>query len=286
MVAVALAAVLAACGGDASSDPSSSAPRIVVTTNILGDVVRNIVGPDADLEVIMPEGVDPHEFQASPKQAQAMRSADVLITNGLGMEEGLLDIISAAKDDGVDVFELGPLLDPKQANGHDDPHWFTDPSRMAKAAGLIAAHLHIRDPRATSYEQALEQLDRDVEQTLSVITPERRKLVTNHDSFTYFADRYGFEFVGAVIPSTSTEAQPSSSDLQALAEQIRAAGVPAIFAEASSTTRLADALAGEVGSDVKVVTLFTESLGAPGSGAETYIDLMHTDAARIAGALG
>jgi zinc/manganese transport system substrate-binding protein len=110
--------------------------------------------------------------------------------------------------------------------------------------------------------------------------------VTNHDVFAYFADRYGFEVIGAVIPSTSTQAEPSAGDLDALATTVRQAGVPAIFADTASPRRLADALAAEAGSDVTVVPLYSESLGPPGSDGATYAGMMRTNATRIADALG
>jgi zinc/manganese transport system substrate-binding protein len=120
---------------------------------------------------------------------------------------------------------------------------------------------------------------------LADIPASRRKLVTNHDSLGYFADRYGFEIIGAVVPGGSTLGDPSSAELAGLVEKISSAGVPAIFAETTEPTALAEAVAREVGDDVVVVELYTGSLGEQGSGADTLIGMLLTDAGRIAGAL-
>lgn len=370
---VVLAAVaLAACGDDdattASDTTAAAAPTsdatVVVTTNILGDVVRTIVGDGAEVEVIMPPNADPHDFAPSAQQAAAMRSADALVVNGLGFEEGLVGTIDAAEADGVVVIAATDAIEPLELqgahdhghddegddhghddeeksdahadegddHGHDDegdehadegdehadegdehadegddhadegddhadegddPHLFTDPARMAEAVEHIAEELaeHVdgldtpefRD-RVAGYVDDLEALDAEVEEILEAVPADRRVLVTNHDVFGYFADRYGFEVLGVIIPGGSTLAEPSARELAALAAEIEEEGVPAIFAEVSAPARLAEALAGE-GQDVDVVELFTESLGEAGSGGETYLEMVRTNAERIADAL-
>jgi len=253
------------------------------------------VGSLAGVEVIMPPRSDPHDFAPTPKQVEAMRSADLLVVNGEGFEAGLVDAIDAAEADGAtvvratDAVELRPL-----AHGAGkDPHVFTSPANMVVIAQAIADRLAkvlpaVETPayraQVDAYVGQLRSLDADVEEVLRVVPQERRVLVTNHDVFGYFADRYDFEILGAVVPSGSTLAEPSSKDLRELADLVARAGVPAIFADTSSPRRLADALAGE-GADVRVVELFSESLGEPGSGGDTYLDLMRTDAERIAAAL-
>jgi zinc/manganese transport system substrate-binding protein len=291
-----LAPGLAACGDDGGAAVASGGgPRVVVTTNVLGDVVADLVGDQADVEVIMPPGTAPHEFQASPRQVASMREADALVSNGAGFEEGLGDPIDAAEEDGVPTFATIDAVDTLQleGGGGTDPHFFTDPARMATAAQAIGDFLvdevpaldtpaFARQVRATVDE--LHALDAEVERTLSAVPAGRRTLVTNHEVFGYFADRYGFDVVGAVIPAGTTQAEPSAEQLAELADTIEERGVPAIFVETSSPTRLADALAEEVG-DVDVVELFSESLGDEGSGGETYAAMMRTNATRIADAL-
>ncbi len=182
-------------------------------------------------------------------------------------------------------------------DGHDhgglDPHLWTDPARMTEGVtGLATALAAVEgidaaaiEAQAAAYVAELETLDAEIEAALAAIPAESRVLVTNHEVFAYFADRYGFEVVGAVVPSLTTSAETSVRELEELAAVIEAEGIPAIFAETTQSTELAEALAGEVGGEVAIVELFTESLGEPGSGAETYIDLMRTNAELIVAAL-
>lgn len=292
-----LAVTVAACGGGEGSE--ASRPRVVVTTSILGDVVEQLVGDAVAVDVLMPPGSDPHDFAPSARQVAALRQADVVVVSGLGFEVGLLDTIEAAEADGVTVVTAADAIDPLPLagageDGDPDPHWFTDPVRMSAAVSFLADELAARvdglatpayRARVDAYLAELATLDADVIATLSVVPADRRVLVTNHEVFAYFADRYGFEVLGSVIPSGSTLAEPSAADLSALAEAIAAAGVPAIFAETSSPTRLAAALAAE-GTDVEVVELYSESLGPPGSDGATYLELVRTNVERIAEALG
>jgi zinc/manganese transport system substrate-binding protein len=291
------------------------------------------VGEDATVAVVMPAGADPHEFQPSARQAAEMREADLLVTNGGGLEAGLDSTIEGAEDDGVAVFTALDHVDPLPGaagsehaegdhaeddhtedddgtgsagddddehdhDGHDhgdiDPHFFTDPARMAVAAEALTAALVAESPeldtavlreRADAYVAELRALDAEVEETVATVPDDRRVLVTTHDVLGYFADRYGFELLGSVLPSVTTEGAPSAADIDALAGAVEETGVPAIFADASAPTDLADTLADEVG-DIEVVELHTESLGETGSGADTYAGMIRTDAERIAAALG
>lgn len=293
---VVLVSSLGACGDDSTAGSAGDRPTIVVTTNILGDVVTHLVGDDVDLLVLMPPSVAPHEFAASARQADAMRQADALVVNGLGFEEALGDTIEAAEGDGVLVISAADAVEPLSFGGSEDaadPHLFTDPTRMRDAAAHIAEDLSTALPaldtpafhtRVEAYLAELDAVDAEVEGLLSGIPAEDRVLVTNHEVFGYFADRYGFEILGAVVPGGSTLAEPSAADLADLADLIDDREVPAIFADTSSPTRLADALAAE-GADVAVVELYSESLGEPGSPGDTYIGMVRTNAERIAGAL-
>ena len=374
--------VLAGCGDDNDSEGASSdeKPLIVVTTNILGDVVTNMVGDSFDVETIMPPGSDPHDFQASAQQVQTMMSADLLIVNGANFEEGMLDVIENAKSDGVMIFEAASVIsqlegsdDHSDHGGHDDhddheghddhdeekdhddheghddhddheghddhdeekdhddheghddhdeekdhhdheghdhdeekdhddheghdhggidPHFFTDPARMAIVAQELSEVLAANFPdadqgfvsTANDYVQQLQDLDSEVEETLSVISSDKRLLVTNHGVFAYFADRYSFTILGEIIPSSSTLASASAQQLASLAEEIKESQVKAIFADASSSDALAQTLADEV-NDVKVINLYTESLGDPGSSGDSYIDMIRFNAEAIASAL-
>src|SRR5918995_2076148 len=272
--------VAAACGG--GDDDAAEAPVVVVTTSVLGDVVENLVGDVAEVEVLMPPGADPHEFALSARQAADLREADLVVANGGGFEAGLDDTLDAAEDDGATVVRALDAVDRID----DDPHFFTDPDRMAVAARAIADALAAEVPAldtaevrdgADAYVADLDALGVEVEATLAAVPVERRRLVTNHDVFAYFAERYDFTVVGAVIPAVTTQAEPAAGELADLAAVIEAEGVPAIFADTSSPEQLADALAGEAG-DVEVVELYSESLGEPGTDAGTYEGMIRTNA--------
>lgn len=323
----ALTLFASACGDDDTDAGSGDRPTVVVTTNILGDVVENLTGGAVEVVTIMPVGADPHDFQASAQQVDAMRSADVLIVNGLGFEEGLLDVIEGAASDGVAVYEAisaVPTIELAEGghDGHDDdedhddheggeeghdddedhddhdhsgddPHFFTDPARMARAVDGIAEFLIANidgidadavTEAAEAYHDELEALDAEVETLLGAIPEAGRVLITNHAVFGYFADRYGFEVAGTVIPTGSTIDGTSAGEMAELAELIEHEGVAAIFSDTSASDQLAQTLADEVG-EIAVVALFTESLGAAGSEGASYVDMVRTNAERIADAL-
>ncbi|MEM9615271.1 MAG: metal ABC transporter substrate-binding protein [Actinomycetota bacterium] len=361
-VLAALVLVAAACGSDdgttdeANAGQSGDGPTIVVTTNILGDVVGELVGDQANVITIMPVGADPHDFQASAQEVDQLLEADALVVNGTSFEEGLLDVIDSAVEAGVPTFEATSAVqtiefaegghdhghdddhedgeehsdeeghdhedgeEHKDEEGHDheegeehsdeeghddhddheghdhsgeDPHFFTDPARMIDAVrgieSFLAAEVDGLDADALSsatdaYVGELESLDAEVKDLVNAIPEDQRVLITNHEVFGYFADHYGFEVVGTVIPSGSTLASASGGELAELSEVIEAEGVPAIFSDTSSSSDLIEALAAEVG-DVAVVELFTESLGDGDSDGATYLDMVRTNATRISEAL-
>ena len=282
----------AACGGPGSGDDR---PLVVATHSILGDLATNVFGDTATVEVVMPAGTDPHDFEPSAADVALLNEADLVVANGLGFEVGLVDALDAAAEDGIDVLELGEQLDPRPLaeGGGEDPHWFTDPRRTVRAVGLIAEAAAAVEgidtdavaAQADAYADEVSTADAVIGDDLLAIPASARQLVTNHEVFGYFADRYGFEVIGTVIPSGTTLAEPSSADLSALVDTIDETGVPAVFADTSSSSDLADVLADETGEDIAVVELFSESLGEPGSGGETYLQLIRTNADRILGAL-
>jgi len=304
-----LAVPIAGCSSTATgTGAAGDRPLIVVTTNVLGDVVSNIVGEAAEVMTLMPPNADPHSFQISAQEAARIADADLLVSNGLGLEEGLSQHIDAAAADGVPSITAGELVDvldytAGETEGAVDPHLWTDPMRIhAVVEGLaplladaIAAH-NTGDTasgstasstdsivkNAAAYGAELEQLDADMDAAFAAIPAAGRNLVTNHHVFGYLADRYNFTVIGAVIPSGTTLAAPSASDLASLVTAIEQAGVSTIFADSSQPDRLVQVLADEAGIDVAVVDLFTESLSAPGEGAETYLEMMRSNTESIA----
>ncbi len=298
LISLLIAVGLGACGGETAA--RDEGPLVVATTTILGDLVSQIAGSEASVEVLMPIGADPHDFQASAAQIAMVNRADLVVANGLGLEEGLQDALESARSDGIVVLELGPQLDPllfrdaMEGGGQafEDPHVWFDPRRMAVAARLVGEGLEAVDPsvrwvaRAEAYATELEALDQRISDLLSAVPADRRKLVTSHESLGYFAQRYGFEVIGVVIPGGSTLSDPSSGELARLIDVIRAEGVRVIFSETTQSSSLVEAVASELGEGIIIVDLYTGSLGEPGSGADTLIDMLTTNAKRIAGALG
>lgn len=300
LIAVVLLATLAgalAAGCGASGSTGDGRPTVVATTSILGDLVQQVGGDAIHVEVLMPPGADPHGFEASASQAARMRGASLIVANGLGLEERLASTLDSARADGVPVFDVGDELDPQPLTdgGTDttDPHVWLDPNRMATAAELVAARIAettgvdraTLDAHAAAYATAARHAGAEADAILSTVPTDRRVLVTNHDALGYFARRFDLRVLGAAIPGGSTLAEPSAASIRELADALRATGVAAVFSESTVSPRIIETVAREVGRQVLVVELPTDSLGEPGSGFSTYPDLITTIAHRIADAL-
>ncbi|AHC27562.1 MULTISPECIES: zinc ABC transporter substrate-binding protein AztC [Mycobacteriaceae] len=281
--------LIAGCGGQ-----STGRGAIVVTTNILGDVVRNIVGDTAPVRVLMHAGADPHSFGISAQDAAAMNDAALIVHNGLGLEENLVRNVETAAAQGASTIAVGEHIDPirytdGESAGTPDPHFWTDPQRMVTAVDVIEQAL-LRDVagidrealsrNADAYREQLRALDRYMLDAFATLQADRRKLVTNHHVLGYLAQRFGFQVIGAVVPSGTTLAAPSPSDLQSLVGAIEDARVPAIFVDSSQPDKLARVLAEDAGVRVRIIGLYSESLSAPGTPGATYLDMMraNTDA--------
>lgn len=285
-----VAIALAGCAASATSDR----PTITVSTTILGDVVGQIVGEQTDVVVLMPPGGDPHSFAISAQEAARMRASDLLVSNGLGLEEGIAAQVQAAAADGVPHLVAGDHAEPLTfaadvSTGVPDPHFWTDPDRMILVvdalddalAGVPGVDPHRLAQRSAGYRNELEALAAEMDASFATIPAQQRTLVTNHHVFGYLAQRFGFQVLGAVIPGGTTLAAPSAADLADLAAAIRRTGVPAIFTDSAQPGRLAQVVADETGLDIEVVPLFTESLSPADEGAGTYLDMMRTNTSRI-----
>ena len=377
---VTVAAVLfaAACTGsdddaDAvdAADAPSAVPSVVATTGIWADVVSNVGCEDSvSVTTLIPEGGDPHSFEPSLRDRETMDAADLVVANGLGLEERLVDTLEAVAAEGVHVFEVAEHIetiefefsgghddhgdddhdeghddedghdhdeddghdeghdeghddedghdhdeddhsDHEDEDGHDhddeahedehdhahdhsggDPHVWFDPQRVAGVLGELADELiHAGADADTvnrcldAYRAALGDADAEIAEILDSVPADRRIMITNHDSFGYFADRYGFEVVGTVIPSTSTGAESNPALLEELAEIIEHEGVPAVFSETTTGDADIQALATAAG-DIAVVQLLTGSLAPAGQDGDTLIGMLKFNAHAIADALG
>lgn len=289
---------------------TSSSPelRVVVSTNILGDIVSEIVScGGGSTEVLMPIGASAHDFSVSSQQVVDMTTADLIVLNGLGLEGGLKKVIDNVKAEGGRVFEVGEGVEPLEVSStgvieehsseHDhehgefDPHFWLDMGRMAKAAQLIGKELAnvTTDPNyekcATEVSEEILAKETSLVEKLNRIPQEKRLLIIDHESFNYFATAYDFEVVGSLIPSISDNAQPSSEELAALISLIQERNIAAIFVGSENTKKLATALATEIGKPIAVSTLYEGSLGTKDSEASTYLKMMEFNVDTIVKAL-
>jgi len=278
---VSLAAfALAGCGGS-STGASGERPVIVVTTPVLGAVVHDVVGAVADVQVLMPNGADPHEWRPSARDVAALDHADLIVENGLGLEGGLVNAIQIARDDGVPVFtatdhvkirhvgaqEGGGSSDPDRAAGALDPHFWTDPLAMRGVALALPASVQAAtgldvQPGARAQATRLARLDREVTGIVKRVPAGHRDIVTGHESLGYFADRYGFGVIGAVTPSLTTGAEASASHVADLAAAARAHNTCVVFGEKGTPAAVTEAVASEAGA--RVVELSTHALPTVG----------------------
>ena len=271
--------------GDGDSSSSSDRPSVVVTYSILGAVVADVVGDAADVQVLMPNGIDPHEWEPSAKDIELLNNADLIVSNGLDLEGNVMEAIEAAEKGGVavfhatdhiDVIEFGAsghledevsVLEDEPDHGSGDPHFWTSPVEMAavvEALGVALADIGIdTGDRAAMTKEDLLNTDQEVRDLIAAIPAESRILVTGHESLGYFAHEYEFEVVGAVIPSLSSEAEASAGDLATLKEIIADEGVSVIFTEMGTSPDVVEALADEA--EVSVVEISTHFLPEDGT---------------------
>lgn len=284
---------------------SSPSPlKVLAVESFLADIGQNVAGDRLQVETLIPAGNDPHTFVPTPQDLTRIAQSQVLIANGGGLEEWLEETLQNAGGERLLIEASTGLtsrephsgeetLTEGEAHAHEgDPHFWLDPLNVIRYVENIRDGLISADPagreaytqNATAYVAKLNELDAWIRQQVQEIPTERRLIITDHESFGYFADRYGFEIIGALIPSVSSGAAPSAQQLAQLVERIRQSGAPAIFLQIGSNPKLAEQLAQETG--VKVVTgLYTHSLTAPGGEASTYLDLIKHNVSLIVGAL-
>jgi zinc/manganese transport system substrate-binding protein len=302
---VAATTATAACGSETPEPGASSAaggPKlaVVATTPEVADFVRNVGGSDVTVTQIIKPNVDPHDYEPTPADLQAIATAKLVVKNGVGLEEWLDRTIESAGFTGTVVDssqgvtlregghheEEGEHAEEEAAHAGEegeehDPHIWHDPRNAKVMVTNIQKGLAAADPakagayakNLASYSAELDKLDSDNAAAWAKIGKADRKLVTNHDAFGYYIARYELEFVGSVIPSLDTSAELSAKQLTDLVAKIKATGTKAIFAESSLPPKTAEAIAQQAG--VKVVAgedaLFGDSLGAPDSPEGTYL---------------
>ena len=287
----------------AAGASSQRALRLLASESFIADIAQNVAGDRADIDVLVPVGVDPHAFDPTPVDGVRVAQADVLIVNGAGLE-GFLEKLLQQAGGRARLIEAAAGLPPRQPApdeaqadeaGHEhetDPHFWLDPIAVVRYVENIQAGLAAADPawagayaaNAAAYAVKLRALDAWAKEQVNTVPPGRRLLVTNHESFGYFADRYGLRVVGTVLPGTGTGSAPSARQMADLVVRIRATGAPAVFLETGSSQQLAQAIASEA--NVKVVTdLRTHSLTDATGVAPTYLDMMRHNVRTVVDAL-
>jgi len=302
---------------DQTADPAAPTATVgttaalpIATTTIWADITSAVLC-GAPVPAIVPMGSDPHTFEAPISARSDIAAAGFVVANGLDLEEGLLDLLAAVEDEGTVVVRMSDhlaVLAPSDTDEHGDehgdddehdhdhsagdPHVWLDPVRVGGAldaivdAAVAAGHdATTISACAEAYRAELETLDEEIADMVTSVPVESRVLVTNHDALGYFADRYGFEVIGTVIPSTSTMASTNPAALADLAAVIEQAGVTTIFTDAESSDVDAAALAERL-DGVTVTPLLTGSLTSGVEDGRDYLSLMRTNAERIVAGSG
>jgi zinc/manganese transport system substrate-binding protein len=277
---MACAGLLAGCQ-KATVASAAQKKTIVVTYSVLGSLVSDLAGDSFNVVVSIPNGLDPHEWEPSAKDVETMNRANLVVENGLGLEGGLDKTLAQAKAAGVKFFTASdhiqirkvgagegiPSGDPDQALGAEDPHLWMDPLAMKAIVDSLSSELKSLfsvdlSQRAKDLERRLDELHAQILTSVQTIPQENRRLVTGHESLGYYAQRYGFKLVGAIVPSLSSQAEASASQMAELKKLIVANKVKVVFTELGTAPAVVQSLATEAG--VKAVALTTHSLPAGG----------------------
>lgn len=282
------ALLLTACGGQSASSAGLADSPVLASTTLLADIAQSAAGERFRVLSLLPIGADPHSYQPAPQDVTKIAASKLLIVNGAGYERFLDALLENAGGKREIVVASSGLSSGLEA---DDPHFWLDPNNVIVYVENIREGLTHLDPdgaaefksNADAYVAELQALDAWIVEQADQIPPEKRLLVTNHESLGYFAERYGFTVVGSVLESFSADASPSARQMAALIDEIKASGAPAIFLDAGDNPALAQQIADETGVRV-VADLHLESLtnGAP---AATYVDMMKYNVTQIVSAL-
>jgi ABC-type Zn uptake system ZnuABC Zn-binding protein ZnuA len=286
--------LLAGCGSSSratSTAGSNGKIDVVATTTQLGDFVRAVGGDRVSVHQILRPNTDPHDYEPRPSDVQAVANAKVVFDSGDGLDHWMQKVVSesGAKATVVDVGAGVPVKVAGESSGAQasryDPHWWHDPVNARAAIQRIHDALGRAYPAAAAefgrnaslYDAKLAGLDNGIRACFAVVPPAQRKLVTSHDAFNYFAERYGIHVIGAVIPSQTTQAQPSAGDVAKLTDQIRREHVKAVFPESSINPKVAEAIARDTGATSNLV-LYGDTLGPKGSSGESYLTMERANA--------
>lgn len=296
-----LGSALMGCQVSPASSTETSRLSVAATTSIVADIVRQVGGNAIEVHQVIPDGTDPHTFSPAPRDLSQISQVKLVFVNGAGLEETLLKVLKNTVPDAqiVEVSQANELL---EGHSHEnpaetekehlfDPHTWTDPNNVAQWVDIIVKELSQADPdhsevyqkNGEEYKKKLEELDQWIQEQVKQIPENRRKLVTDHLAWGYFARRYGFEQIGAIIPGFSTLAEPSAQEIAALEDQIKALGIPAIFVSEQTNPALANRIAQDTGTTV--VILYSGTLSNASGPAPTYIEYIRYNVNAIVNAL-
>ncbi len=271
--------------------------RVVATTSFVAEVIGEVGGDSVDLTMLLPLGADPHSYEPTPQDVRTLAEAHVVFINGFGLEAFLARTLKAAGGRAA-VVSLSEGIEPRalaegEGNEHEgvDPHVWLDPLNMIRWGENAATALAALDraqtegyrARAAAYASRLQRLDEWIRSQVDMIPAEKRRLVTDHEELGYFAARYGFDIVGALIPAYSSAAEPSAQDLAELISKLRDLRVTAVFVSSAVNPNLAARVAQDTG--MRLVPLYTHSLTDPSGPAPTYVALMEYNVRAIADGL-
>ena len=293
-----LLGVVAGCGGD----DAGGKLRVVTTVSPITSIVENIGGDRIALEGVVPEGVNSHVFEPQPSLARVLADADLIIANGLFLEEPTLDLAAANKRDDTPVLLLGDRAIGRErwqfdfsfpeSGGHPNPHLWPDPALGLRYAELTREQLAALDPDNAGYygdnlelfRQRINAMDAAIREAVASVPPENRKLITYHDSWAYFAVAYGLEVIGAVQPSDFAE--PSAREVADIIDQVRELGLPVVFGSAEFSSDVLETIAGETDA-VFIDELADDDLpGGPGDAEHSYLGLVRQNMRIMIPALG
>lgn len=301
-----------------SSNAQTERLQVLTSNSIIADIAQNVGGDLVEVTSLIPPNSDSHAFELRASDLVRLSTVDVLLINGAGYESFLSSVLADTSISayvvglGVPILgfgsdsvigNLGQDLDCDSHEHHEDeateealdvacdPHYWLNPQNALLMVDNIAALFVELDPanatvyqaNAEAYQAEIQAIDSELAALFAALTPEARVIVTNHEFLAYFANRYDLTILGNVLPSVSSLAEVSPRELAALSEQIRQTQVKAIFTEVSSSNRLAESLAHDLG--LRVIPLYSESLSAPDGGASTYLDYLRYNAQAIASGL-
>ena len=285
---------LVGCTGTQDTEQSGK-PKVVATSTILQDWTAEVAGDEVELVGILQPGADPHVYEPVPADNLKIERADLIFYNGYNLEPGLIKLIESTQKS--KVFAVGEVVTPLdydyEGRQEPDPHVWGDAENAIKMVNAIRDQLIELSPEdkeaftqnAAEFTQELAAADQWITQQIQTIPAQQRQLVTTHDAFQYYAKAYGLTIAGTLI-GMSTEEQPSAQTVKRLSDDIQKAKVPAIFAETTINPALIKTVAAEAKVKLAEQELYSDSIGAPGTEADTYIKMLKVNTRTIVKALG